>query len=78
VASLAELSVGAGGPGLGADIVGLHTGGIEADIDGLASAHVGDWAGGVTSAREAHVPLAVLESDERLSVFFSIIYTGRG
>lgn len=77
VASLAELFVGAGGLGLGADLVGLHAGGIEADVDGLSSAHVGDWAGGISSTREAHVPLVVLESDEGLTIF-SFICTSKG
>lgn len=62
VASLAELAVRAGGLGLRADIIGLHARGIEADVDGLAGTHVGDWTRGITSTGEAHAPFAVLES----------------
>lgn len=66
MAGLAELAVGAGRLRLGADIVGLHARGIEADIDGLTGTHVGDWTGGVASTGEAHGIFAVLESNKGL------------
>ena len=66
VAGLAELAVRAGGLGLGANMVGVHARGIEADVDGLAGTHVCDWTGGIPSTGEAHAPLAVLESDKGL------------
>lgn len=74
MAGLGELAVRAGRLGLGSDIVGLHAGGVEANVDGLAGLHVGDWARGVSATREAHVPLAVLESNE--GVYTAIVLLG--
>lgn len=60
VTSLGELAVGGGDLGLLGNVLGLHARGVEADGDDLTGLHVGDLAArGITTAREAHSPLAV-------------------
>ena len=66
MAGLLELAVFADELGLLLDIGSAHGRGKESNVDDLASFHVGDGAGLETTARETHVPFAVLEAEERL------------
>lgn len=67
MAGLGELSAGAGGLGLGLDVLGLHGRGQETDGDDLSGLHSGDGTRGVTTAGEAHGPLRVLVANEGLA-----------
>lgn len=67
MASLGELFAGGNELGLLGNVLGTHARGIEADGDDLAGLHAGDLAArGITTAGEAHGPLAVFVANKGL------------